>query len=250
MQNIAPTRALVRRARQFLQIAFFLIALGVFTAAFGLLLAALQLVPRENSGHGLYTFLATALLFGGVLIALAGLGVAVRAALWGRNSDNDLARITGAALARSLGEEYTFIRNVNRFGLGYIDAVLVGPPGALVFRILNREGMFLNEGDRWLRADRNRQWVPAGIDPTREAVADIKALREYAARHNVSADLPVYGIVVFLGEPPRVELTLKEPVIPAASLSAVIQRLQPTYFAKPRIDAATRAALVRLLCPT
>lgn len=248
MRNIAPTRALERRARHFLQGAFSLIAGGVFLAAVGLFLTAVPLVAKESGGFGLYTFFATVLFFGGGIIALGGLGLGLRAFLWARNSDNQLAKIVANAFAPSLGDEYTFIRNVNRFGLGYIDAVLVGPPGALVFRITDKEGIFLNEGDRWLRANKNREWVPAGIDATREAVADIKALREYAV-NNKLPEIPVYGVVVFVRESPRVEITLKEPLIPATQLSATLARLQTSYFAKNRIDNATAAALVKLLCP-
>lgn len=246
MQNIAPVRALQRRAREFLQGAFFLVAAGAFAGMLGLFFSAVNLVAPESSSYGLYRFTGNALFVLGVIAGLAGLALAARAATW--RPDNDLAKLAGAALARDLGDEYTLVRNVNRPGLGYIDAVLAGPPGALVFRIMDKDGLFLNEGDRWLKADKSGEWATAGIDPTRQAAVDIKALREFLGKRGLG-DVPVYGVVAFIHEPPRVELTLKDPQIPAATLNQLIARLGNSYFAKNRIPQDTVARLVRLLCP-
>lgn len=252
MRNVAPTGTLQRRAFEFLQGAFFLVTLGVFAGLLSIFLTAVKLAPESSSSFGIYAFVTNALFVLGIISGLSGLALAARAFTW--KTDNDLARMVGDALGRSLGDEYTFVRNVSRFHLvprnrlGYIDAVLVGPPGALVFRILDDEGLFLNEVDRWLKADKNNEWIPAGIDPTRQCAVDIKALRTFLEARNFQ-DVPVYGVVVFTHEAPRVELTLKEPQVPATQVSGIQPRLQNSYFAKQRIDRETVGTLVKLLCP-
>src|SRR5690606_19330534 len=171
MQNVAPTGALARRSRQWLQVAFVVVTGGVFMAVIGLALFAIPLAVEGNRVFGLYNFIRTILLIGGVITGLVGLGLAARAYL--TRVDNDLAAITGQHLARYLGSEFTFVRNVNKRGLGYIDAVLVGPPGALVFRIVDNTGVYANERGNWLTQNRNGEWVPAKINPTADDVVDI-----------------------------------------------------------------------------
>lgn len=252
MRNIAPTGALQRRAREFLQGALLFVGFSAFALFFSIFLAAVKLAPPSTSSYEIYTFATNALFIAGIISGLIGLALALRARTW--KTDNDLARIVGDVLGRSLGDEYTFVRNVSRFHvtpgyrLGYIDAVLVGPPGALVFRIVDDEGLFLNEVDRWLKADKNNEWMPAGIDPTRQCAVDIIALRTFLEAHKFQG-VPVYGVVAFTHEAPRVELTLKDPQVPATQASGILPRLQNSYFAKQRIDKELVATLVKLLCP-
>lgn len=244
MQNVAPTGALARRSRQWLQVAFVVVTGGVFMAVIGLALFAIPLAVEGNRVFGLYNFIRTILLIGGVITGLVGLGLAVRAYL--TRVDNDLAAITGQHLARYLGSEFTFVRNVNKRGLGYIDAVLVGPPGALVFRIVDNTGVYANERGNWLTQNRNGEWVPAKINPTADDVVDIKALRDYLHSKGLP-DVPVYGVVVFVREEPVTQLMTKEPTVPVAHLSQVVDVLQNNYLAVDRIDPALVRRIVDLI---
>ena len=70
--------------------------------------------------------------------------------------------------------------------------MLVGPPGALVFRILDVEGVYANEKGNWLKQRQNNEWVPARINPTAEDIVDINALREYLAARGLS-EVNVYA---------------------------------------------------------
>ena len=78
-----------------------------------------------------------------------------------------------------------------------------GPPGTLVFRILDNEGKFANESANWLRLKPNGETVPAGINPTREAIDDIRKVREYLEKNHV-VNMPVYGVVLFTKDEQRV----------------------------------------------
>ncbi|MBZ0292709.1 MAG: NERD domain-containing protein [Anaerolineae bacterium] len=244
MENVAPSGALARRSRQLLQLAFVVVAGGVFIAVVGLALYVVQLAVPDNSIYPFYNFLRGMLLFGGVIVAVVGVIIAARA--YFTRVDNDLARQVGIYLERYFDNRYWLVRNVNKTGLGYIDAVLVGPPGLLVFRIVDNEGNFRNEKADWLKQNNNGQWVPARIDPTREDVVDIKAAREYLARHGL--EVPVYGVVVFTKNPTLVKISAKEPVVPLSHLSMLYENLRDQYLAREnRIDQPTVQRIIDLI---
>jgi hypothetical protein len=248
MRNIAPTRALTRRARGFLQGAFFLVAFGGLFAAAAIFLTAIPLVAPTSSSFGLYNFVKNAMFIFGLIVAAIGVAIAIRAGLWSINTDNDLARIVGNALGAYLDERYTYIRNVSKINVGYIDAVLIGVQGVLVFRILDKTGVYLNEGDRWLRLNpRDRRWVPGGIDPTRQAMADMRNLQSFLSQRGLPADTPIFGVVVFVRDAPLVQITHKSPALPATQLSGLYSTLQGNYLAKERISRGAADAIVRLL---
>lgn len=244
MRNTAPSRELSRRSNQLLTIAFFVGAVGVFIAVVGVLLFVVRFAVPSNPQYGTYLFIRAAVLaFGGIVVLIA-LGLAVRALTW--KKDNDLARITGRVLEPILDDRYTFIRNVSKREIGYVDAALVGPPGVLVFRILNRQGVFANEGPNWLTRGKRGEWLPANINPTREAIADIRKIKEFLAKRGLQ-DIPIYGIVLFIVEPPQLQLMAKEPTVPITHLSSLHANLQSNYLAKERVDPAGAAAIVRYL---
>jgi hypothetical protein len=189
------------------------------------------------------------LLFLSIAVVLASLAMGVRAITW--KQDNNLAIRVGEFLAPRLDDRYTFIRNVSKLGLGYIDAVLVGPPGVLIFRILDIEGSFLNDGPNWVKKNRSGEYVPLttnpmNTNPTAECLEDIKGLGEYCARRGV-AQVPVYGVIVFTKEPPLVTLKANNPSIPPSLAPQVVETLANSYFAAERIDTATAQKIVKLL---
>ncbi|MDL1899224.1 NERD domain-containing protein [Anaerolineae bacterium CFX9] len=230
MKNIAPTGSLTRRSNQLKTLAFIVLALGIFIAALGVFLNVVQLVPRSSSSHGAYLFVAQLILIVGVITILIAIALFIRAFTW--KTDNDLAQITARVLASALDDRFVFIRNVSKREIGYVDAVLIGPPGALVFRILDATGIFFNEGANWLQS-RSGELVPARIDPTRECVADIQKMRD--ALQKRIGEIPVFGIVVFTKDPRDVQLNVKEPVVPITHLTALVQSIQGNYLAVDRI---------------
>ena len=244
MQNIAPSRVIARRTRRLLEIALVLVSGGIFLGILGL---ALYVVPFTtiSETEQVFDIARAVLLLLGVFTAIAGMGVALRAVT--TKTENTLAYETGQTLGRYLGESYTFIRNINRRRLGYIDAVLVGPPGVLVLRIVGLEGKFLNEGGNWMRANAQGEWRPLWlINPTQEAVEDVRSMRRYLERHNLG-DVPVFASVVFTRDESVARLSLQNPVVPATNLPLLHQTLQQNYLAKNRIDKAKADAVVKLL---
>ena len=244
MQNVAPSGALARRSRRWLQLAFLTVTGGVFAAILGLMMFVIPFAVPENQIFGFYNFVRTILLLGGSIAALAGIGMAVRAYM--TRIDNDVAMLTGAHLAKFLDQRFWFVRNINKRGLGYIDAVLVGPPGALVFRATDATGTYANEKGNWLVHNNKGEWLPAKFNPTAEDAVDIKAVREYLTQHGLR-EIPVYGVVVFTHEPPLTHVVAREPVVPVAHLSELMDAIQPNYLARDRIDQATVDRIVKLI---
>jgi hypothetical protein len=236
MRNEAPSRSLVRRANQVKTLALLVGAVGVFITALGVLGAALPLVYSTDPNYGIYVLAYNLGLIIGAGLLILAVALAIRAFTW--KTDNDLAMISGRFLAQVLDNRFVLIRNVSKRQIGYVDAVLVGPPGVLVFRILDNEGSFANDGVNWLRIKPNNEPVPARINPTREAIADIRKVREFLHKRHLP-NIPVYGVVVFTKEEPRVRLSARDPVVPPTHLQSIITHLQPNYLAKDRIDQPT-----------
>lgn len=245
MENTAPSRALVRRAYQLLQLSFIIVAVSVFLIIVALLAFIIPPFPPSHPTFGLFDTARTLLFFLGIGVALAGVGLALRAVT--RRRENDLALMTGNYLAQYLDNQYVFIRNINRPGLGYIDAVLIGPPGALVFRILNNAGVFANERSSWLVQNRRGDWAPFGINPTNQTIEDVGHLRIYLAKHGLG-DIQVYGVIVFIPDESRVVIHQKEPVVPISRLDSLFDTLRGNYLARQdRTPPQAVAALRRLL---
>lgn len=244
MENIAPARALARRSYNLLQLAFVIVAIGIFVSVVALLGFAIPPIPPSHPQFGLLSFGRTALLVIGIATGLLGLGMAIRA--FTRRQENNLALITGDTLAPQFDGRYSFIRNINRPGLGYIDAVMIGPPGALVFRILDSTGSLANEAAEWMKQNAAGQWSPFGFSPTRQVVEDIDHLRLYLEKRGL--DVPVFGVIVFIGDESLVTIALRDPVVPVSHLPTLVQNLQANYLANPnRISQAIVTRTRRLL---
>jgi len=244
MQNIAPSHLLTRRSRDLLYGALLIVLVGALFAVVGGAMFLIAFVVPSNPSYGLYDIVRTLILAGGVLVILLGLGLVIRALTW--KTDNQLAEQVGNELAQYVDGRFTFIRNINKLSVGYIDAVLVGPPGVLVFRITDKQGVLFNDGAAWLRQKDKGEWVTLRWNPTKEVVDDIKKLREYLATRG-NPDVPVFGVIVFIKESPDVQFTMQNSVVPVIYLSEISYNLSDSYFAKDRIDEPLVTELVNLL---
>lgn len=247
MHNVAPSRAMARRTRQMLFLAFVIATIGVFVAVAGIAMFVIQLAAPSSPYYRMYNLLRWAVLIIGGIILLIAIGVAIRAV--SIRKDNDLAVIVGRFLSQFLDDRYHFIRNVDKREIGYVDALLIGPPGVLVFRILDNVGIFANEGADWLKQGARGEWVVAGIDPTRECVQDVKKLRAHLAKQNLG-DVPVYGVVVFTKHEPAVQLAVQNPVVPVTTMPSLLTNLGGNYLARDRMDAAKVSAVVQQVYET
>src|SRR5690606_5149399 len=244
MQNVAPSNSLVRRANQVKTIALLVAAVGIFVTAVGILLSVIPLVSVTAPEYDTYTFISSLALVSGIALLILAAALAIRAFTW--KTDNDLAMNTGKFLAQYLDNRFTLIRNVSKRQIGYVDAVLVGPPGVLVFRILDAEGDLVNDGANWLRRTATGELVPASINPTRDAIDDIRKVREYLEKKHIP-DGPDYRVVVLTKPEPTLTLSVREPTVPPTHIHTLVNNLRGNYLAKDRIDTATAAQVVRVL---
>lgn len=243
MRNLNPKRSRTRRQLRLTTIAFVIAAFGVFACTISLILSAIPLVNIQSSSYSLYSLVLYAVLGFGTLLIVVAIALAFRALLL--RPENDLALIAGQFLTQQLDERYTLIRNYNRPGVGYIDAVLVGPPGALVLRILDAQGDLYNDDVNWVKRGRGGRFETVNINPTREALADIRKLREHFQKNRL--EVPVYGVVVFNRGERDLRLNVQNPAVPPTHLHRLLDTLKTDYFAKDRIDAARAQAAVTLL---
>jgi hypothetical protein len=243
---MTPARALSRRANTERTIAFLTGAVGIFLMVLGFFFIVVPLSGPTNPGFNLYVLMRTSLIGIGLVMLIGGVALGVRAFTY--RSDNDLAQMTARVLGPALDDRFTYIRSVNRRGIGYVDAVLVGPPGVLVLRITDAAGVFFNEGVNWLEVDPGRgpqAWKPAGIKPTADCFADMKRLDAYLAGKGLKA--PVFGVVVFTRDAPQVRLSFRDPALPSATFSGLLGTLRTYYLTQDRLDPARAEQIVRLL---
>lgn len=245
MQNVVPAQALSRRSRNAFIAALTLFLLAVLGFGGAFFLSNVPLVVPSNPNYNNYRTL-TAVLWGVGILALLGAGaLLVRALTW--RQDNTLAQITGDVLAEALDARYILIRNISKRAIGYVDALLVGPAGVLVFRISNRRGVYYNEGAKWMLQKDQGKWQTLRWSPTTEAVADIQKVREYLASKGIP-DPQVFGAVVFMQPPPSTVVTAQNPVVPVAQNMDLMDKLQGNYFSRQdRHDAATVTRIAELL---
>lgn len=248
MRTESPEWALTRRSYNVMLIAAFLIVIGAIglTISFALFLFPLQ-VP-SNPGFTTYDALRRLIIGLGVVIIVVGFALFIRALTWKR--DNPLARRVSRTLHQFLGDDakdgFVFIPNVNKLRLGYMDGVLVGPPGVLVLRISDRQGVFYNEGKDWMRKTGDGEWQAIRWNPTEEVVKDIHRLRNFMEARNLP-DVPVFGVIVFTGNSPGVQVGQQNGVVPAVLMESLTQGLNETYFARDRINPGIRQQITNLL---
>ncbi len=244
MLNTAPSRSLARRTRQLALFSFLSLATGVFLLSIGVLLFLIPFAGEGTTGATIQRLISILLFVLGGAAVLLGLFYMVRAVI--RRRENDLAALTGEHLSQYLDERYKLIRNINRPVLGYIDAVLVGPPGILVFRILDVEGAFINNGSNWARRNRSGEFMPWGTNPTHEAVVDVRAVRDFLKGNQIPKQ-EVFGVVVFIEDEPQVTFQTEKPVVLVTHLSQLLDTLKEGYLTQERMDRRMVERITKLL---
>lgn len=225
MQNINPSRSIARRGRYYL----FMGGVAFFGGAIAVTLGVLFFfVPLSETF--IFDVLRALLILIGAIVAVGGVAIIARGLTL--QKDNPLSFAVGEGLTQFLDNRYTYLRNVSKRQVGYIDGVLVGPPGALVFRIVDYSGAWMNERAEWIVQSRSGKLRPAGTNPTRECVRDVYALRKFLAKHALER-VPVYGIIVFTS--PNVNLSADGPVIPICEIPTLFQVMRRDYLTDERV---------------
>ncbi len=229
MQNINPSKNVNRRGRFYLLMGLFLFLGGLISSAMGFLFFFLPLLGTSLSNPAgiCLNVLGVPMTIVGAIFMFRGLTL---------KKDNNLAYEVGEAMRSFLGSDsrYTFIRNISHRQLGYIDAVLIGPPGALVFRTVEYTGEWLNERAEWRLVNKRGKLRSASTNPTRECAHDVYALRKYLAKARLNK-IPVYGVVVFTNQ--NVKLRGNGSVIPISETHNLYQILSRDYLREERINS-------------
>ncbi len=231
MRNVSPARALLRRSQLLLQLAFVFITGGIFLGVVGLALYAIPVTGAGQEINPIVNLGRLLILLGGGVLFLIGAGMVIRAVTW--KTDNDLAMMTAKVLIDHIDDRYTLIRNINGRPVGYVDALLLGPGGVLVFRTTDMVGKFLNERSKWLRRT-NNQWKISLSNPTQDALDDLKSVRDHLVHHKLE-DMPVYGIVILTQPEDKIQVLLKDSVLPIVYLEDLVPRLYEGFLAKERV---------------
>lgn len=237
MQNINPSKNVNRRGRFYGVMGFFIFLIGLISVALGILLFLLPLF-----GDSLSTPFGICFTILGIPFGLGGLGIVVRGLTL--QKDNPLAYEIGEFLKQtSIGSDarYIFVRNISRRRLGYIDAVLVGPPGVLVFRTVDYSGMWINERTEWRNRTKSGNLKSANTNPTRECAKDVYALRQFLKKNDLG-HVPVHGIVVFTSN--AANLQKDAPVIPVSTMNNLFRTMSEDYLLDDRINHPTIRATV------
>lgn len=225
MDNINPSSNITRRGRFYLFLGF----VGALGGAISIALAVLFVYfPLWDSV--LFDLFQIVLLLIGLVSVGVGLVVCYRG--FTLKKDNEDAYGVGEGLGQFLDSRYTYLRNVSKRGVGYIDAVLVGPPGALVFRIVDYTGSWINERTEWRVMSGKGGLRAAKSNPTRDCVRDVFALRKFLAAKGLDR-VPVYAIVVFAS--PNVRLKAEGPIVPIAEIPTLFQIMRRDYLKEERI---------------
>lgn len=224
MRNISPSHAMVNQAQRILVTALLLGLVGLVILALSLLL---HVVPISLADW--YEWLKTgSLVLGLLVLVIAGVQL-LRGIRFPRENPHALAM--AGYLERFLDYRYTFIRNLGRRGLGYVDAVLLGPNGALVFYFFRKQGAYVSERHIWLERD-GQSLIPMRENPTQEAVKDVNALRAFLKARGLES-IPVYAVVVVVD--PRTAVSVQQPVVPVAHMHNVQTALYDNYLAAERV---------------
>lgn len=240
MQNINPTKSRNRRASLYLYIMGLpILLMGVLFIGVAVLLTQLPIFGDASSLMMIVlAILGFAFVIGGSISTYRGMTLA---------EDNEMAYYVGEVLAQSMGGDprYRFIRNVSRRGLGYVDAILVGPPGALVFRVVDYDGHWRNERAQWHVMDERGKMRGAPSNPSRECARDVYALRRHLKKRRLEK-IPVYGIVVFTN--PHVTLQGSGQVVPITKTDRIYEVMSRDYLleeriSKPQIEATVDAII-------
>lgn len=231
MRNVVTARALARRSRNLLLVAILVFSLGVLMTLIAFFMRSIPLVTTASSNYDLYLLLRDLLLWLGLAIIIIGTLLVIRALTWKR--ENPVATQIGRVLAHDLNldDRYSYISNLSRRSIGYVDAVLIGPPGVLVFRITDRSGTFFNEGSAWLQQRDKGQWKPLRWSPTREVVADVNKIRNFLQARNLS-QIPVFPVIIFIEDAPSSRVTTEKPTVPVMQPQDLTYGLSNTYFAQ------------------
>lgn len=227
MQTDAISRERARRAQRRMATGCITALAALVLIAFGVVLVLLPLF--EGALQTLINVIAFAL--GGALL-LVGIyyftsGMAIPTA------DARSARLA-QVLSGVLDQNHILVRDPAPAGLNArLDAVVIGPSGIMVFKVVDEPGIFRCEGDLWLQRAPGKDFQLWRRNPTREFLAELDQLRAYLNKRSLN-NVPLSTLIVFTD--PHTEISARAPAIPVTTLFNMPTELRNGYLLRPRID--------------
>lgn len=113
------------------------------------------------------------------------------------------------------------------------DAVIIGPGGVMVLKLVDEPGIFRCEHELWLKRSAGRDFQSWRRNPTREVVQELDVLREYLASKQLQ-NVPIDAFIVFTH--PEVEISVRTPVVAVTTLDYLPYELRHGYLLNDRIS--------------
>ncbi len=233
MQSDAFNRALTRRAqRQKLSGMIFLLA-GLVLIALGILLLLFIFVPFTGELPQVIIVLGDFAI--GIIAVLVGLFRLTRG-IATPTTDALGARLT-QTLSPVLDEHHLLMRHVKPRGLPITpDALIVGPGGVMLLKLIDEPGIFRCEGDVWLLRRAGRDFSSWERNPSREMIQEIDAMGAFLAQKGLEG-VPISAVIVFTHR--SAEISTRAPAIPITTLEYLPIELRRGFLLSARIDTGT-----------
>ncbi|MCY4008591.1 MAG: response regulator [Anaerolineaceae bacterium] len=241
-------RGLSREAKKLLQVASLAILGGSFVLLVGLALSVIPLIGREGSFAELYHILQQALILAGLLSAVCGLWFLLRANQR-RKTDDLLAQEVFQTLARNLDARFSFISSSQIRSVCGIDALMIGPPGLLIFKFLHLNGQLYQERGHWLTQNRKGELIPLKNNPTQELLSDMNHIQQRLDGQGLS-DFPIFGAILSLNDSDQLQYHANEEIFPLVFAPSLNERLKQSYFFRDRITLRAAGKLLEHLRQT
>ena len=227
MQSDAMSRERASRARRRMATgclttlaALVLVAFGVVLMLFPLFEGALQTIVNI----GAFAVGGALLVFG---IFYFGKGV-------GSVTYDPRGARLAQVLSTVLDGRHILVREPAQPGLdARLDALVIGPGGIMVFKLVDEPGIYRCEGDLWLQRPPGKDFQVWLRNPTREFLPEIDRLRAYLNKRDLGS-VPLSTLIVFTD--PHASISARAPAVPITTLFNLPVELHNGYLLRPRID--------------
>lgn len=233
IQPLLMGRGFSQEARKLLQVASLSIMGGAFVLLVGLVLSIIPLIGREGALANPYQYLQQVLILSGLLIALSGLWFLLRANQR-RKSDDLLSQDVFQKLSRQFDARFTFVSRGQLRNMRGIDALMIGPPGLLVFKFLHHRGHLYQERGHWLMQNRKGELIPLKNSPTKELISDINRIQHRLLGKDL-ADFPMFGAILSMNDADQLQYHANEEIFPLVFAPAMHERLKESFLFRDRV---------------
>ena len=248
MRTLSLGGAYSRRIRERMQKVSLIVIGGSFLAFMGLTLSVVPLVGREGQFANLYRSIQQGVLFAGISLAL--LGVFFAWSTFRKRAEYDITNLIIQQCREHFDSRYTLVIKLKSREMRGVDALLAGPPGLLMIRLLDIKGDIYNERGYWLQASQRGEFAPLSSNPTRDLLRDIHHLQGKLNQEGIDG-FPIFGTIVFTSPISDLRYHSSQEIIPVSHLSTLYDDLQNGYLRRERVTMrALSNALHKMRIPS